>query len=59
MPKEAPAYDVAGFEQQKARLFKDTETLPSLACRRRLVPRPEEEAVHFSVQQRVSLLYWG
>jgi hypothetical protein len=28
-------YDVKAFEAQKASLFKATESLPSLACRRR------------------------
>jgi hypothetical protein len=29
------SYDLKGFEAKKASLFKDTETLPSLVCRRR------------------------
>jgi hypothetical protein len=29
------SYDVKAFEAKKAALFKDTETLPSLVCRRR------------------------
>lgn len=33
----AKEYDLKAFEAAKASLFKDTESLPSLACRRRCV----------------------
>jgi hypothetical protein len=36
----AKEYDLKAFEAAKANLFKDTESLPSLACRRRCVSRP-------------------
>ena len=29
------SYDVKAFESKKSALFKNTETLPSLVCRRR------------------------
>lgn len=36
----AATYDLKQFEKNKASLFTDVETLPSLACRRRCVRRP-------------------
>ena len=34
----AATYDLKQFEKNKASLFTDVESLPSLACRRRCVP---------------------
>ena len=36
----AATYDLKQFEKNKASLFTDVETLPSLSCRRRCVRRP-------------------